>query len=165
MSQFPRLLALLFALALIGTPTFAQAAQAGSHLSAADVKEMHDYTLTMPKLQKMAAATTALMEFGKRHPEIDEASNAKTIDQMVSKLQKYPEAVAAVRQSGMSPREYAVCFLTFMQASIAVAMKKSGAYNRTPPEILQSVSQANLDFTDQHWSEIQALMPKSSDDE
>ena len=133
-------------------------------ISASDVKELHDYTLTMDKIHKMAAATAALMDYSKHHPELKDTGDSKNIDEMVANIQKYPEVVAAIRQNGMSPREYAVCMLTVMQASMAVGFKKAGTFKEYPPELLKNVSQANLDFTEQHWDEIQNLMPKNSDD-
>jgi len=156
-----RFLTLLVVAVLLSTAAYAQ----GSHdISPADAKEIHDYTLNMDKLHKMAAATTALMDYGKRHPEMKDSGDSKNLDQMVANIQKYPEAVAAIRQNGMAPREYAVCLMTVMETSMAVGFKKAGTYKDYPPQILQMVSQANLDFVEQHWGEIQNLMPKDSEE-
>lgn len=139
--------------------------QVNSHMSPSDTKELYNYTLTMDKVQKTAAATAALEELGKRHPEMNDARNSSTIDGTVQLIDKYPEAVAAISKAGLTPHEYVVCLMTVMQASIAVGLKKSGAVADYPPQLLQQVSRANLDFTEQHWGEIQKLtQSKDSDD-
>jgi hypothetical protein len=157
-----RLVALLFAAVLLPV---AASAQSSHDISPSDVKEIHDYTLTMDKLHKMAGATRALMDYSKNHPEMKDAGDSKNLDEMVANIQKYPGAAAAIRQNGISPREYAVCIMTLMETSMAVGFKKAGTYKEYPPKILEVVSQANLDFAEQHWDEIQNLMPKGSDDQ
>jgi hypothetical protein len=47
--------------------------------------------------------------------------------------------------------------MTVMQTSITVGFKKSGAFREYPPQLLQQVSPAKLDFTEQHWDEIRKL--------
>jgi hypothetical protein len=110
----------------------------------------------------MSAATQALNELGKHRPEMNSVRDAKSIDEMVKNLQRYPEAVAEITRGGLTPREYVVCLMTVMQSSIAVGLKKSGTYNQYPPELLQQVSPANLQFTEQHWDQIRSLTPGSS---
>jgi len=156
-----RVIALLFAAVLLSV---AASAQSSHDISPSDAREIHDYTLTMDKLHKMAGATTALMDYSKNHPEMKDSGDSKNLDEMVANIQKYPQAVAAIRQNGLSPREYAVCLMTLMETSMAVGFKKSGTYKEYPPKILEMVSKANLDFAEQHWDEIQSLMPKNSDD-
>jgi len=122
-----------------------------------DQKELYAYVLTMDKIHKLAAATTALGEYGKAHPELDGAksSDSKNLDEMVRKLDKFPPVVAILSKNGLTTREYAVGFFTLMQASMAVGFKKSGAYKEYPPQMLKLVSKQNLDFVDQHFDEIQ----------
>lgn len=151
----PTVLALVF----FATVPSSRALQAGSGVSAADAKETYNYTLTMDKVQKMSAATRALMELGRHRPEMNQMRDARSIDAMVQNIQRYPEAVAAIHSSGMTPREYVVCLMTVMQASMAVGLRKSGAYQDYPPELLQQVSRSNLQFTEQHWDQIRSLTP------
>lgn len=155
-------IATVLALVFFATVPRSNALQAGSEVSAADAKETYNYTLTMDKVQKMSAASHALMELGKHRPEMNEVRDARSIDAMVRNIQRYPEAVAAIRSNGMTPREYVVCPMTVMQASMAVGFKKSGAYKDYPPELLQQVSRSNLQFTEQHWDQIRTLTPGGS---
>lgn len=144
---------------LLVTATGARASQFDSGVSSSDAKQIYSYTLNMDQVQKMAAATRALRELGKSHPEINQVREARSIDAMLQNLQRSPEAVAAINRSGLTPREYVLCLMTVMQASMAVGFKKSGAFTQYPPELLQQISRANLDFTEQHFDEIQKLMP------
>lgn len=124
-----------------------------------DQKELYNYVLTMDKIQKASNATKDLQEYAKKHPELGQGmdGDAKNLNDMVARLQKYPEAVAILNKDGISPREYAVCFMTLMQASMAVGFKKSGTYKDYPPKMLEVVSKPNLDFVDQHWDQIRKM--------
>jgi len=127
----------------------------------ADQRELYNYSLTMDKIRKVADATASFADFAKKHPELQgQSSNSKNLDEMVRKFEKYPEAVAILKQQGLTPREYAVGVLTLMQASMAVGFKKSGAYKEYPPDMLKLVSKPNLDFVDQHYDEIVKLTAK-----
>src|SRR5690348_1345311 len=128
-------------------------AQARKNADSADQKELYNYVLTMDKVKKLAAATTQFQELAKKHPELNEEkqTDSKNLDEMVQKLQKYPDVVAILSKNGLTPREYAVGFMTLMQASMAVGFKKSGTYKEYPPKMLEVVSKANLDFVDQHF--------------
>ena len=147
------------------TATVARAVQGGSDISQADAKQLYNYTLTMDKIQKTAAATKTLQELGKQHPELEKAGDAKSIDGTVQLIQRYPEAVAAITQAGLAPREYVMCLLTTMQAAMAVGFKKSGTVKEYPPKLLEQVSKANLDFVEQHWDEIQKMTASASSED
>jgi hypothetical protein len=150
--------------ALLFPCTAAHALQFDTGLSASDAKEIYNYTLSMDKIQKVAAASSSLQELGKHHPEMDNVQQSRSIDGMVENIKRYPEAVAAINRAGLTPREYVVCLMTVMQTSIAVGFKKSGTFKEYPPKLLQQVSRANLDFTEQHWDEIRKLMPGGDSD-
>ena len=143
----------------------ARALQASLGMNPGDAKELYDNALSMDKIQKTSAATRALEELGKQHPELNGTQDANSIGDAVQKLEKYPEAVAAIHRSGLTPHEYVVCLMTLIQASIAVGFKKSGTYKEYPPQILKLVSKANLDFTERHWDEIQKLTQSQSSDQ
>jgi hypothetical protein len=141
-----------------------RALQVGAGISPDDAKQLYNYTLTMDKIQKVATATAALEELGKHHPEMDNAMQSHSIDGTVQTIQHYPEAVAAITRTGLAPHEYVVCLMTVMQAALAVGLKKSGAFTEYPPKLLEVVSRANLDFTEQHWVEIQKLTQNGDSD-
>ncbi len=130
----------------------------GRNANDPDQKELYGYVLTMDKVKKIGAATHEMQDAAKKHPELDRnGGDAKDLNEMVAKLQKFPEVTSILSRNGLSPREYAVGFFTLLQASMAVGMKKSGAYKEYPPKMLQLVSKQNLDFVDQHFDEIKKL--------
>ena len=140
-------------------------AQGRKSFDDADQKELFNYVLSMDKVRKLSAATKALEPLAKQHPEIQkDTDDAKSIDALVGKFQKYPDAVAVLAKNGLTPREYIVGLMTTMQAGMAVGFKKSGAIKEYPPEMLKTVSKTNLDFVEQHWDEFQKLAQMSSDD-
>jgi hypothetical protein len=130
-----------------------------------DQKELYKYVLTMDKIKKLGSVTHDLQEAGKKHPELDKGrgEDPKDLNDMVAKIQKYPDAVSILSRNGLTPREYAVGFFTLLQASMAVGFKKGGAYKEYPPEMLQLVSRQNLDFVDQHFDEIRKLTNMGGD--
>jgi len=144
-------------LCTLGIASVARAQQHDNEPNPADAREIYNYSLSMDKIHKAAAATRSLQELGKKHPELNQSQDSSTIDGTVENINKYPEAVAAVRSNGLSPREYVVCFMTLIQTTIAVGMKKSGTFKDYPPKLLAQVNRANLDFTEQHWDEIQQI--------
>ena len=162
MTAQSRIVSSLLAGVLLAAGAYAQGKRTGD--DDADQKELYNYVLTMDKIQKIASATRGLEALQKQHPEIKDENNAKTLDETVKKFQKYPDAVAILSKNGLSPREYAVGVMTTMQAAMAVGFKKNGTYKEYPPNMLKLVSKANLDFTEQHWDEIEKLTKMSGDD-
>ncbi|HKE28743.1 MAG TPA: hypothetical protein VKB88_40615 [Bryobacteraceae bacterium] len=152
----------LLAALLLAAGAYAQGKKSSDD---ADQKELFNYVLSMDKVQKFSGVTKALQPLAKQHPEIqNDPNDAKSIDELVRKFQRYPDAVAVLSKNGFTPREYIVAMMTTVQATMAVGMKKSGMYKEYPPEMLKTVSKANLDFVDQHWDEFQKLAQMSSDD-
>jgi len=125
--------------------------------SAADIHEIHSYVLTMDKVEKMAAASQELLNIKDKEAVAADINAPKSLDAKVQGFEKYPDAVAAVKQNGFTPREYLDCLMTTMQAEQYVADKKQRNEKDYAPEELQVISRANLEFTEQHWAEIQKL--------
>src|SRR5581483_9070225 len=108
-----------------------------------DQKELYNYVLTMDKLQKWGKITKELEPMAKQHPEMEKTGDAKNLDEMVKRMQQYPEVVAVMKQNDFTPREYCVFAMTVIQAGMAVGFKKSGQYKEYPPEMLKIVSKPN----------------------
>lgn len=152
----------LLAVILLAAGAYAQGKKSSDD---ADQKELYNYSLSMDKVQKLAAATKALEPLAKQHPEIqNDHDDAKSIDAMAQKFQKYPDAVGALAKNGLTPREYIVGMMASVQTIMAVGMKKSGTIKDYPPEIYKTISKANLDFAEQHWDEFQKLAQMGSGD-
>lgn len=141
-----------------------QAGTAGA--SAADQKELFNYTLTLDKIHKLADAQKDMAALQKSDPALDKSISSDdsegNLDQLAQKIEKYPPVVAVLKKDGLTPREYIVATMTLIQAGLAVGMKKAGAYQEYPPKMLELVSQANLTFLEKNWDEVQKVVPALS---
>src|SRR5262249_30668046 len=117
------------------------------------------FVLSMDKVQRLSGAAKGLHELEKKHPGMGNGGSSNGIDQMVGAIQKYPDAVAVLSKNGLTPRDYAVGFLTLIQSTMMVGLKKAGTFKTYPPDMLKLVSPANLAFVEQHYADIQKLMP------
>lgn len=146
--------------------TIAAAAQSDdkpSGPSKADMQEMRNYALAMDKVQRMSAAIKALAPLQEQHPEFNPTDSSKNIDEMVQKFEKYPGAVAVLRNNGFSTRDFVDCLVTTVQATVDVAYKRENKLKDYSPDALQEVGKANLDFMEQHWDEVQKLTGNADD--
>jgi hypothetical protein len=151
---------LALALGLSGLAAQPAASQGPKH--SADERELYSFVLTMDKVQHLSGAAKGLHELEKKHPGMSNGGENKSIDEMVGAIRKCPDAVAVLAKNGLSPRDYAVGFLTLIQSTMMVGLKKAGTFKTYPPDMLKLVSQANLAFVEQHYAEIQKLMPDFS---
>ena len=152
-----RICCLLLACLVVGPVGIAQNDSGEYSPSAADIQEIHNYVLTMDKVEKMAAASQELLNIKENEAVAANVNAPKSLAEKEQGFEKYRDAVAAVKQNGFTPREYLDCLITTMQAEQYVADKKQRNEKDYPPEELQVISRANLDFTEQHWAEIQKL--------
>ena len=143
-------LIILFAVSLGMRQLPARAAQGPN----ADQKDLSGYVLTADKMQKLVRAIADLNMLSKRHPELKLDPGGQTIDQMVRKIQRFPDAVSALSKTGITPREYVIGSFTLLQASMAVGFKKAGVIKEYPAETLKNVHPATLAFVESHYDEI-----------
>jgi hypothetical protein len=80
--------------------------------------------------------------------------DAKSLAEMEARIRKFPPMQQALQREGMTPREYAKFWLSFIQASFAHGMQKSGMLKQLPAD----VNAANVKFVAEHEAEIQAMM-------
>jgi hypothetical protein len=140
------LISLLIAAMTMGLPDPA-AAQGG------DTQEISKYALTESGLAKFTQATQNLASIpGACAQENDDNSNSQSIDQMVAKVNARPGAKAAIQSAGMTTREYVVFMFSMFQTGMAAwAVSQPGG--KLPP----GISQANVDFINDHEARIAAL--------
>jgi hypothetical protein len=149
-------LAVLTGLLVLGGQAAATASSKSSQ-DDADQKELYQYVLTLGKVHKLQAAMGGLASYAQAHhqgSDWDDLSNAKSLGDMVQVLGRHPGWRALLAKNGLTPREYAVGGLTLMQAWMAVSFKKNGTYKQYPPDVLKTVSPANLAFVEKHFDEI-----------
>lgn len=111
---------------------------------ARDTQEINSYVLTDAGLARYAKAAQAFGALGKQaigDCDDDSDDNAKSIDQMVAKINANPRAKAALQGTGMTPREYIVFSMSIFQTGMASwALTQPGG--KLPP----GVSMANVNF-------------------
>jgi hypothetical protein len=135
----------------------------------ADMREFHDYVLTMDKIRKLAAVEKDLDALQKNDPQLRQQMEADTssagdLNHAAQNFSKYPQAMAVLKKDGLTPREYIVGTICFIQAVTAVGFKKNGTYKDYPPQVLQVVTPVNLAFLEQHWDDVAKIMPTFADE-
>ncbi len=117
------------------------AAEAGSSAPTASpqsadeqLAELGDYRLSMDKFDKyIAAQRNIMLKARDMSPSAREAMEARndardnsnaTIDDMVRNVESEPMMTAAVREAGLSPREFALVGMAFMQTAMAAGVVK-----------------------------------------
>lgn len=129
--------AALLALTACGKADSNTAAEAGSSPAAAsqganDLVEIGDYRLSMDKIDKWFAAQRNVMVKAKSMSEAEKAAfesqsegmsgaNA-SIDDMARSVESIPMYRQAVRDAGLSPREYALVMMSFVQTGMAAGV-------------------------------------------
>jgi len=156
----------LTAVSLLAVLTGTASAQKSKAQDDADLKEIHSYTLTMPVLQKMAAAARAAATAIQNDPRYrdDEArekamdasgesdANA-TLSDMERTIAKIPHMSEALKSVGLSPREYAKFSMCAFEAGMVAGMQKNGVAIKLP----EGVQPANVQFMKDHEKDFAAL--------
>ena len=132
-------------------PKIQQAAKLQAEI---DVLEQKD-TLTPAeeaRLEKLLAQAEALDE------EIDRevGMNADgSIDEIVARIEREPEAKAALAKEGLAPRDFAKTLLTLLQAAMIKGFSQGGKVDmaKLPP----GVNPANIKFVEEHEAELKKL--------
>jgi hypothetical protein len=141
-------------------------ASSGSVLAAqeslsADEKEVAAYRFTAENWGKLQKAMRAVIDAAKRDPGVraqlarddDEDLADMTIAQMARQASGIRPFADALRQAGMTPREYAVWTMAYLEAAMVVMSKKMGMANEIP----KNANLANVKFVEEHMAEIEAI--------
>jgi len=67
---------------------------------------------------------------------------------------EFPQVAAAIHKTGLSTRDYVLCFLTFLQVEHAVYFKKEGKRKEYPPY----VNPENIKLLEDDWDEVVRIM-------
>ena len=131
-----------------------------------DVKEIRDFHLTTAKLDRYEVATQGVAKVLHEHPEIKKKMDAggtpedqadkdeHKLDKSVEHLEAFPEVATAVKDSGLSVREYVVMTATMMNSIMVVMLKKQGMIQEYPPD----VSHENAVFLEQNYDRVSKIM-------
>jgi DNA repair exonuclease SbcCD ATPase subunit len=132
-------------------PKLQQAAKIQAEIDALEQKD----TLTAAeeaRLEKLQAQAEALDE------EIDRevGMNANgSIDEIVARIEREPEAKAVLAREGLTPRDFAKTMLTLLQAAMIKGFSQGGKVDmaKLPP----GVNPANIKFVEEHEAELKKL--------
>jgi hypothetical protein len=162
MRQFNKLVSVASAtLLLFSTLAIAQTSpgKSGSE-ETPDQKEVRVFRLTEAKLDQYQNATKGVVKVLHQHPEIqkkmDQESTAPLekdegeVDRSAKSIEAHIEVSGAVKDSGLSVRDYVVMTITLVNSMMLVAMKKQGLIPEYPP----SISQGNAAFVEQHYDRV-----------
>jgi gas vesicle protein len=101
------------------------------------------------QLEKLREQVAAMEE----DSEEDDLDDDATLTELAAKIAKVKPAADALRQAGITPREYLVFSLALMHASLYVGMKQSGMATERP----EDVSPANIKFVEDNWAQLKAI--------
>ena len=85
----------------------------------------------------------------------NDMSRANTIAEMADAASKMPIVANSLRRAGLTPREYAVFTMAFLQASMYQSMKQAGI-----KEVPKEMNPANAKFVDAHMAELAAMQER-----
>jgi hypothetical protein len=162
--MFSRLTAIVFGVAAVAAPLAAQDAR-----TAADVKAIESFRLTMPVLDRMVQVQENMYATVKAHPELakkyagrndEDDGDANSIDDMAKRLEKVPELKAAIIKAGFTPRDYMIATMaTFQAAMTSAVLDMPGAdRSKVPANAL-----ANATFLKAHGAEMQRMQARAKE--
>jgi hypothetical protein len=76
-----------------------------------------------------------------------------SISEMAKKASEIKPFADALRQAGMTPREYAIWTMAYLEAAMVVSLKQSGMTKEIPKD----ANLANAKFVEDHMADLQAI--------
>ncbi|HEU4564354.1 MAG TPA: hypothetical protein VFS05_06895 [Gemmatimonadaceae bacterium] len=143
-----------------GTEAAAGAPAASSGDS--DLQDITSFELTMSRVDKLYAAIRNIgLATKDLPPEQREAvtmdANDDSIDDYVKKLESQPVVRKAIRDAGLSPREFALTTMALVQAGMAGAVLEMRPNDNQDSLVREmKASMANIRFVREHKDELQA---------
>ena len=138
-------------------------AQTAAAERASDEKALAEYRLTMPAIQKLLAATRAMAKAGEdpavkaaaqKFSKAEESGDGyQGLNDLASRIEKFPPMASAIRSAGITPREYMLITMSYMQAAMAAGFKKQGLLKEVP----KGTPVENVTFIEKNEAELQAI--------
>lgn len=150
------------------TAAAAAAAPSGGSQSADEMLgDVADYELTMEKIDrymavqrslatKAAAMSPAEREAFKQRNDSGDSDEGGDIDAMTAKLEREPMMRDAIREAGLSPREFTMITLAMLQSAMAASvlqMRPNDDQDSLAREM--KANPKNIKFMQEHQAEIQ----------
>ncbi len=142
-------------------------ASSGGTNADAELADIQSYKLSMDKIDKMLAAQRILAAKAKAMtPAEREAMRARgdtdsdpnqSLDDMTRRIDSEPMVRDAIREAGLSPREYVLITMSMMQTGMADAVLKMRPKDNQDSLIREmKANPANVEFYREHQAEITA---------
>ncbi len=123
-------------------------------LAPADEKAIHDYRLSTSNTDKLVVAGKRVQELYDQDKALDKnnpMTEGRTFDDSVKRIEAHPQAVSAMKNAGVTPREFVVGTFALMTAAMWSQMKKSYPQAVVPAY----VNPENMKFIDAHPEVLQ----------
>ena len=129
------------------------------------VEELAQYRLSQPVFRQFEHASRLIVSAISDHPKLNdrplftrevllEGDAPIVAAELATRLSSEPSFAAALREAGISAREYARFALALFAARLAHGFVSSGAMRRVPP----GPATDNVSFIDAHLAEVTALL-------
>jgi hypothetical protein len=131
-------------------------ATAGSDISPADKKALHDYTLSMDKVKGMGAAMADLHKAGAGDSSLAAQAKAigdtsKSVGEMIGRVNANPKLMAICRAHGLSAADFVLMPFALMYAGMAVA------YPSAAGKLADETSPAQIAFYKQNQAALTSM--------
>jgi hypothetical protein len=152
------------ALKTVIAATFILAPIASAQSAAADEKALAEYRLSMPTIHKLLAATRNMAKLY-QDPAVKAAADKldkskrssegyRGLAEMTRDIESFPPMANAIRSAGLTPREFMLANMAFMQAGMVVGFKKQGLLKEIP----KGTPVENVAFLEKNDAELQTIM-------
>jgi hypothetical protein len=125
---------------------------------------IHDYILTMDKIQKYAGVSKKAVAAAKSDPAL--AAEMKKVEEMngynvqkAEMMERSPHIAEFLKSNGMTARDFVFIPMTAFTAALAIAAEDA---KKQPPSF---VNPANIKFTRDHKDELEKFNLFSSDED
>lgn len=106
------------------------------------------------ELEKLREREEALEQAMERSEEGKGLNDAQTLADMEAAMKKEPAAMRALAREGLTAREYALCMMTLLQASLVEGLSQGKVdLDKLPP----GVNPENVKFVREHKAELEAM--------
>jgi hypothetical protein len=122
----------LFGFACLAVLTLSVPAFAGGDLSPADKKAMHDYVLSMPKVQAMGAVLNDFKRMEKADPSLEKQTHgadgdSKSIAEMEAKVASNSKMMAVYKAHGLTSADAVIMPFVLMYVGMIAEYPSAGA--------------------------------------
>ncbi|HEU4587474.1 MAG TPA: hypothetical protein VFS11_02430 [Gemmatimonadales bacterium] len=145
-------------------PSASEATRPESHASAgsggADLNEVRNYRLRMDKVERFFDANLRLAAAAKgmdstEGPDLSDAN--QSLDEMEAAIARHPQMSAAIRAAGLSPREYAVLSLAYLQAAMAGSIAAQQQLDDQAAAEQMQANAENIRFVREHKADLERM--------